>query len=248
MKTSLNSLLFDGHLVVPTWGDFWKRYLILLCLGVVALGFALYSPMVLLWLQWDHGAGTVTTFGITLQANDVAIDLNTAVNRVYGVTMSVIYCLYILLVVATYGPRRFWRAATNASMKKMSVYVIGIVTIIILGGYLFEWLGIYSGDPKNMRKESIWMIFLGGIVVPITEELFARLTLYQMIRAKTHFLVAAIISSIAFGLLHFGYPEPVKMAMAGLVGVFLCWTYEKTGSIITPIGIHVLNNLWMQLV
>jgi membrane protease YdiL (CAAX protease family) len=91
------------------------------------------------------------------------------------------------------------------------------------------------------------MILLVGVVGPIEEELFARFTLYQMIRARSHFLVAAILSSLVFGLLHFGYPQPIKMLMAGILGVVLCWAYEKTGSILAPIGIHVLSNLWMQV-
>ena len=118
--------------------------------------------------------------------------------------------------------------------------MIVIGAILILGGHMFEWLGIYSGDPGS-RHMPVCMVLFVGVIGPIQEELFARLTLYQMIRAKSHFLVAAILSSLVFGLLHFGYPEPIKMLMAGLTGIFLCWTYEKTGSILVPIGIHVLT-------
>jgi membrane protease YdiL (CAAX protease family) len=245
MKTSVSSFLFHGPLAVPKWSEFWWRYLLLLCLGVAVFGLTLCRPIYLLWLEWDQGAGTVTSFGITLHPENAAVDFQAAVNDVYRGTVGALGCAYVLSVVGAYGLRRFWAHVSRAATKRMALYIVVISAILILGGYLFEWFGIYSGDPKSVQRKSVLAILLIGVVGPIKEEMFARFTLYQMIRAKSHFLVAGTLSSLVFGLLHFGWPEPIKMLMAGLAGVFLCWSYERTGCILTPIGIHVLTNLWM---
>lgn len=248
MKLLPGIVQINEPLDVPKWNTFWQRYLILLIMGLIVIGITLYRPLYLFWLEWDQNTGTVTSFGITVHPTGIKTNLQKSVNDIHKITSGVLYSLYILLVIIVYGPRRFWRSATQTDMKRVSCYVFGIGAVLILGGYIFEWLGAYSGDPASMRDTSLVMIVIVGIIGPVMEELFARFTLHQMLRAKTNFLVAAIVSSLIFGLLHFGYPDPIKMLMAGLTGTFLCWTYEKTGSIITPIGIHIFNNMWMQLV
>ena len=243
MKTSPGSFLFRGTLVVPKWSEFWWRYLILLCLGVAALDLALWTPA---WaFHWSESNGTVTTLGIALHFKEAPLQLQQTARDVYADTVVAFYALYVLSVVVVYGPRRFWQEIIPASWKRVAGYIVVISAVLILGSYLSEWCGSYSGDPHGAKSKS-W-ILLAGVAGPITEELFARLTLYQMLRSKFRFLIAAVVSSLIFGLLHFGYPEPIKMIMGTLVGAFLCWTYEKTGSILTPIGIHVLNNLWNLL-
>lgn len=248
MKSTLGSVLFSGNLVVPRWNDFWWRYLILFFLGIAVTCFTLLPSFYCLWLHWDQAAGTVTSFGITLHPKSAADDFRQAVNDVYHGTVGVLYCIYILTVIVVYGLQRFWRDATRSSLKQVAIYVMGISVIYILGGYMFEWFGFYSGDPPNLHRKSIPVIVFAGIIAPIEEELFYRLTLYQMMRTRFGLLIAAILSSVIFGLLHFGYPEPIKMLMAGLAGLALFWSYEKTGSIFAPIGIHMINNLWMHIV
>ncbi len=235
--------LFLGSLVVPKWREYWWRYLLLLFIGVAVLGLTTFHNV---WLHQNDASSTVNSFGITLHPDDTVVDFQEFINVVYRATLLIIWSVYVLLVIAIYGPRRFWQAATRASMKTVACYIVGVGAMLVFGGYLIERFGAYSGDPTNQRT-STTALYLFSVMGPLMEEMFARFTLFQMIRAKFPFWVAATLSSLVFGLLHFGYPEPIKMLMAGISGILLCWTYEKTDSIATPIGIHVLNNLWMLL-
>lgn len=236
--------LFKGTLTVPEWKQFRWRYLILLFLGIAA--FAI-PHLHFHWLKWDIDSGTVTTFGIIRhQFNDSGADFELFVNKVYRGTLAGIMCTYIASALFIYGFKRIWLSATRSSIKRIAGYVFSISALLIVGSYMLKWLGAYPGDPE-VGSKSFAIYFLTVVLIPVMEELFARLTLYQMIRSKTHFLIAAILSSIVFGLMHFSYPEPIKMALTAISGFLLCWSYEKTGSILTPIGIHVLNNLSLQL-
>lgn len=236
--------MFKGTLTVPEWKQFRWRYLILLFLGIAA--FAI-PHLHVHWLKWNVDSGTVIVFGIIRhQFNGPEADFELFVNKVYRGTLAVIMCTYIVSALTIYGFRRIWQSAARSSIKRIAGYIFSISALLITGSYMLKWLGVYPGDPEVGCK-TFATYFLTGVLIPVMEELFARLTLYQMIRSKTHFLIAAILSSIVFGLLHFSYPEPVKIALTAIVGFLLCWSYEKTGSILTPIGIHVLNNLSLQL-
>ncbi len=69
-KSSVRKFLFCGTLVVPTWGECWRRYLLLLIIGVATVVLTSFpSP----WLHWNKGTWTVTSFGI---ARCYAIECN----------------------------------------------------------------------------------------------------------------------------------------------------------------------------
>ena len=78
-----------------------------------------------------------------------------------------------------------------------------------------------------------------AIIVPIAEEIFFRGVLFKWLRTRTSFWVAAGISSIIFGAIHFSAASMVSLSLAG----FLCaLSYEHSKSLWTAIAIHAGNN------
>jgi membrane protease YdiL (CAAX protease family) len=90
-------------------------------------------------------------------------------------------------------------------------------------------------DPSG----TLQLFLIGGLVGPVTEELFFRGILYGYFRRWGIFM-ALFLSTIVFVLLH-----PVKaLAVTQTVGgVLFAAAYEIEGNLMVPITIHVLGNL-----
>ena len=73
---------------------------------------------------------------------------------------------------------------------------------------------------------------------PLIEEFLMRRWLYTAMRARMPVAAAIIINGSLFGLMH-----GKDFIAAAMHGFFLCWSYEKTGKIETPILVHAFTNL-----
>jgi membrane protease YdiL (CAAX protease family) len=90
-------------------------------------------------------------------------------------------------------------------------------------------------DPSR----TLQLFLVGGLVGPVTEELFFRGILYGYFR-RWGFFPALFVSTLFFVLLH-----PIKaLAVTQTVGgVLFAAAYEIEGNLLVPITIHVLGNL-----
>ncbi|NPD29182.1 CPBP family intramembrane glutamic endopeptidase [Corallococcus exiguus] len=84
------------------------------------------------------------------------------------------------------------------------------------------------------------LLFFGSLVAGTGEELFFRG--YVQTRLVERWGRTAGIAGAAtlFGILHF---DPIHSPMALMMGLFLGWLAERTGSLRLPIFVHVFNNL-----
>jgi len=78
-----------------------------------------------------------------------------------------------------------------------------------------------------------------AIFTPILEELIFRAGLYRFFKSRMSSVPAAILSSVIFALLH---DAPASYFPLTLFGCVLCFAYEKTGRIASPMIIHALFN------
>lgn len=77
------------------------------------------------------------------------------------------------------------------------------------------------------------------IIAPIAEEVLVRGYLYGKMRAATGLVIAAIVTSLLFSLMHFQWNVALNVLPLGLVMVGL---REMTGSIWAGIFLHMLKN------
>lgn len=82
-------------------------------------------------------------------------------------------------------------------------------------------------------------IIVVSVVGPILEELIFRKIIFGEIYKRTNFWMAAIISGLAFALIHFDFTHLLVYFIMGLVFSFL---YVQTKRIIVPIFAHVAMN------
>lgn len=120
-----------------------------------------------------------------------------------------------------------------------------------------------SLDPSVAQMSAGEMVLLGVIIAPILEELIFRGILFNGLRYGVGWVVkrftaapqaittvqylAIALSAIAFGLVHeeayFG-----NFAMHAMFGAMAAHLYLKTGRLVAPLALHMLNNAIPALV
>jgi membrane protease YdiL (CAAX protease family) len=80
-------------------------------------------------------------------------------------------------------------------------------------------------------------------VAPFSEEVFFRGFMFTGMRRALPFVLAALIPSVIWGLFHYTGPESWGVVLQlSIFGLWLCWLYQRTGSLWPPIVVHALNN------
>ena len=94
-----------------------------------------------------------------------------------------------------------------------------------------------SSDPYLI----FFTLFVAGIG-PVIEEIFFRGYAYKAFRQKYGVMVAMVITSLIFSAFHLNLAAFVPIF---LLGMFLCYLYEATGSLVPSMTAHMLHNLLM---
>ena len=138
-------------------------------------------------------------------------------------------------VLARLGVRRFDLSALKWMVAGVAVY--------------FAFAAFYALLITEPKQEDITkslgplpvQMLLIVIAAPICEEVCFRGMLFGGLREKLPMVLAALASATVFGALH--APEGVTVVPPLIVfGFVLALLYEKTGSIVPGILLHVLNN------
>jgi membrane protease YdiL (CAAX protease family) len=110
--------------------------------------------------------------------------------------------------------------------------------------------GVEAGSENtemivNVIKVTPLVIIVTSIIGPILEEIIFRKILFGVIYTKTNFIIAALISSLLFALLH---GEPQHLLLYASMGFTFAFLYVKTKRIIVPIFAHVAMNTMVVIV
>ena len=131
--------------------------------------------------------------------------------------------------------------------KRVPAHVLLISIIFAMTGmYAVELVSSQFDIPNNLEElfQSLAGTvsgFLGVCIVgPIMEEMIMRrVILKEMAKATKSMWWGIIISSALFAIIH---GNPIQIVFAMPAGIFLGWVYCKTGSLLVPICIHIINN------
>lgn len=82
-------------------------------------------------------------------------------------------------------------------------------------------------------------VLLACVIGPLAEELFFRGVVYAAIRQRTSRVIAMLASGLVFSLIHTNLMGFLPI-MA--LGSLLAYLYERTGSLLAPLAVHVLHN------
>jgi len=126
----------------------------------------------------------------------------------------------------------FWQGAVFGLVEISAV--IGFIAA--LGSYHFGSLAIHGADL--LRWAAFWFAFF--VLVGLYEEFafrgYVQFTLAQSVR----FWPAAVLLSVAFGVVHITNPGESKLGIAGVIlaGLFWCFTLRRTGNLWFAVGMH----------
>ncbi len=94
-----------------------------------------------------------------------------------------------------------------------------------------------------MRSDAWWMIALAAIVgAPIAEEVLFRGLMFGILRSgPLGAAAAAVVTAVLWASVHSQY-SLYGIFGIGLIGLYLAWVREKTGSLVAPIICHAVYN------
>lgn len=96
---------------------------------------------------------------------------------------------------------------------------------------------------KEKEVSVLWISALFAAVFgPVAEEIFFRGFMYTAVRKKLGVFAAMMSTSVIFSFLH---THIVGFAPIVVLGLLLAYLYEKTGSLIPSITVHILHNMGM---
>jgi uncharacterized protein len=128
--------------------------------------------------------------------------------------------------------------------------ILGWLSTSLLGAALLPWLASRGFDLH--RQEAIEMFARAGsasvrialsltavIIAPMAEEFIFRGWLYPVLKRFTTGPFAALATALLFGAVHVNFAGLIPLTFFGLL---LCWLYERSGSLLTPMLAHSLFN------
>lgn len=164
---------------------------------------------------------------LALETGAAILILETFPKHWLGFKLKLNHIKAILLLYAALIPVLLAALLINSSLLK----AIGIKSDINLAVKIFLWLK----DPGSTFILAIQVMILG----PLAEELIFRGLIYKFLRQKLPFIFSAVASSLLFSMLH---KTPQDTLALFIIGIALCYIYEKTQNIISPILLHSIFN------
>jgi len=128
------------------------------------------------------------------------------------------------------------------------IFIIpGLFVTLVVSMYFLNLLGytppVQPVFEAFMEEESnkvlLFLTIFVSIFGPIIEEIFFRGFMYSAIKKRFGILIGAFVSSSIFSILHTNIAGFLPIMTLGMLLVYL---YEKTGSLVAPITVHIIHN------
>ena len=193
------------------------------------------------------GAGIALGIPAVIVDNPSEGDLSTGANVVVQLATALGFLLVPMAIAARWGASSVGQALKRLGVRKFHAPALKWM-LAAVGVYLL-FAGIYAAIFGAPEQEDIaesfgalpLQILLIAIAAPISEEICFRGMLFGGLRTRMPRIAAALVSGLLFGALH---------ALTGIsavppliaFGFILALLYEKTGSIVPGILLHMLNN------
>ena len=183
----------------------------------------------------------------------------------YIMNIPVLVVLYIMVTAASiYIARPVWAPSVEkfcTDPKKyirMIIYAIGFILAVNFGLSIIISFITKTDNSQNqqiLENNSLispfYTFFYTCIVAPILEETIFRGGIYTFVKDKIGVVAALIISSLFFGLIHVSnallsgdFNDLIYLILYAGIGFILGYAYERSDTIVVPIGIHAGNNLF----
>lgn len=157
--------------------------------------------------------------------------------------------LIVAVVVGFYKDKLVALGFTSKKMPKALLYgvlgfVVAFIVAAIVGLPIQQRFGVDPTQEALSQATGVPglfpLVFLSGaIIAPVAEEIIFRGYLYKAFRDRFKPSYAIVMSAALFSVLHLELLATVQLFV---IGIALGYVYEKTGNLVAPITLHVLNN------
>ena len=193
------------------------------------------------------GAGIVMGIPAVIIDNPASGNLSDAANAVVQLATALGFLLVPVAIATRWGESSVGVALRRLGVRGFRPSAIKWM-LAAVGAYLV-FAALYAGVFGSPHQEDIAesfgslpvQILLIVIAAPVSEEVCFRGMLFGGLRTRMPRIAAALLSGLIFGALHAltGVSAVPPLIFFGFV---LALLYEKTGSIVPGILLHMLNN------
>lgn len=140
-----------------------------------------------------------------------------------------------------------------ATGKQIGLSVVGALGAMFFMNFMLtilpipqDLLGDLTSGVSKLTAYPFWQAILANaLFIPIMEEVLFRGYIFSRLEKAMPSIVAALISSVVFGICHGGL---VWAIWAFLLGMFICVVRIKSRSIVPGIIIHIIMNTYAMVV
>jgi membrane protease YdiL (CAAX protease family) len=129
---------------------------------------------------------------------------------------------------------------------------IALLGLVVYFTFAIVWGSFIHPHQKDITRSlgygrgagasiAVGILIIGA--APISEEIFFRGFLFGGLRRGLSFVTAGVVSAAVFGAFHYtGTGSLTVLPQLAVLGLVQAWIYERSGSIVPTIGVHMLNN------
>jgi len=160
-----------------------------------------------------------------------------------------VYALVIALIIAFVALKRISLTRIGLGRSSNPLYrEIGAgASVGILSG-LAEYL-ILKPSPIRLAADNIqatlYVVIVMTLFVGLGEEMLFRGLVQESYQKVLPSWSAILIASLQFGIMHYGWFNPLELLFAYGMGIVFGYSFWKTKSLIAPLTIHSLGNIVM---
>lgn len=200
---------------------------------------------------WLDLLSTVGVFALSVVVGSFFVASMMQTRGVTNLTPDMTFIYYLIQMLPTIAfvmwlRRRAGReSAVRWGVRRVNLPILlwGFVVMTASSIVLEPLLSLFPTEPYEDVTANIgfggWAILSTVVAAPILEELLFRGLIFESCRERFGNAWAVLTSALLFGLIHI---VPVQMVNAFVVGIILGYIYLKTGSLLSVIILHAINN------
>ncbi len=175
------------------------------------------------------------------------IEIPLSYTDIFGESV-VLWDTLIMAVVTTpifiyfYNEDKPFRFGMRFRVPEVIAWAAGGVVLALFLTIIIDNLGFYGTDAAEdtlfvgpMWLEAIVLL----IASPVMEDLFFRGIMYGRLKELLPNIIAAVVSSLLFGIYHGNLAQGIY---GFILGLYLCLVMEKTQTVAAPIAVHIAIN------
>ncbi|RRR71561.1 MAG: CPBP family intramembrane metalloprotease [Candidatus Viridilinea halotolerans] len=215
-----------------TWG--WREVAFVLASTLLAAGIlGMLGGSLSAAMGWELAGGLVSP---ALYITGTAIYLS-AVGAIY--LFAARHAGWAALGVKNARPIDYLLVPPIFLLEITALIAVNLVVAQLAGGFDNPQVESISGGNPLSRLELIMLFLLIAGLVPLVEELFFRGMLYPLLRQRMGAFVAITLNAAIFAAVHV---FPLLLPGLFVVGLFLAYLRERSGSIWPSVLLHALQN------